>query len=325
MATITKGRTFTNGELVTPATIHQLVDAATISGIVNADISASAAISDTKLAQITTANKVAQSAVTNLTSDLAGKAPTSHTHGNITNAGAIGSTAFLPVVTGANGQLTTINSGQSGQILSSSGGNSAPFWANPVNSGSTSISPNNIANTVVQRDSSGSFYANTAVFNNINVQDLSGAIMLSISPTTIGVMSVGLPVVNTGTPFCEFFRDGIQVGKITTSGTSAVAYNTTSDYRLKTNLEPLSNAVARLLQIPVHRFNWLADPNGAKVDGFLAHEAQAIVPESVTGHKDEVDAEGKPIHQGIDQSKLVPLLLAAIQELAARVAALEAR
>ena len=325
MATITKGRTFTNGELVTPATIHQLVDAATISGIVNADISASAAISDTKLAQITTANKVAQSAVTNLTSDLAGKAPTSHTHGNITNAGAIGSTAFLPVVTGANGQLTTINSGQSGQILSSSGGGSAPFWANPVNSGSTIISPLNIANTVVQRDYAGSFYANTAVFNGINVWDPHEQIMFSIEPTTTGVMYVGLPVVDTGTSFCEFFREGIEVGKITTSGTSAVAYNTTSDYRLKTNLEPLSNAVARLLQIPVHRFNWLADPNGAKVDGFLAHEAQAIVPESVTGHKDEVDAEGKPIHQGIDQSKLVPLLLAAIQELAARVAALEAR
>ena len=80
MATITKGKTFTNGELVTPATIHQLVDAATISGIVNADIAANAAIVDTKLAQISTANKVAQSAVTNLTTDLAGKAPTSHTH-----------------------------------------------------------------------------------------------------------------------------------------------------------------------------------------------------------------------------------------------------
>ena len=104
-----------------------------------------------------------------------------------------------------------------------------------------------------------------------------------------------------------------------------MAYNTSSDYRLKTNLEPLTDAVARLLQIPARRFNWLADPNGAKVDGFLAHEAQAIVPESVTGHKDEVDAEGKPIHQGIDQSKLVPLLVAAVQELAARVAALEAR
>jgi len=112
-------------------------------------------------------------------------------------------------------------------------------------------------------------------------------------------------------------------GFITPSG-SGVAYNTSSDYRLKTNLEPLTNAVARLLQIPVHRFNWLAEPNAPKVDGFLAHEAQAVVPESVTGTKDQVDAEGKPIHQGIDQSKLVPLLVAAVQELAARVATLEA-
>jgi hypothetical protein len=382
MATLSKGKTFTNGETVTPQKLHELVDLGTVSGIVNADIAAGAAIADSKLAQITTAGKVlpaavqgtavvtadprlsdartpvshthddryytetemnallagkqasgsyapatgiAQSAVTNLTTDLAGKAASSHTHGNITNAGAIGATAYLPVVTGTNGQLTTINSGQSGQILSSSGGSSAPFWANPVNSGSTVISPNDIPNTVVQRDATGSFYANTVQLNNLNVVDNLGNIMFAVSPTNLGVVSVGLPIVNTGTPLCDFYRNGNQVGSITTSGTTGVAYNTSSDHRLKTNLEPLSNAVARLLQIPVRRFNWLADPNGAKVDGFLAHEAQAIVPESVTGHKDEVDAEGKPIHQGIDQSKLVPLLVAAVQELAARVAALETR
>jgi hypothetical protein len=80
MATLLKGKTFTNGELVTPATIHQLVDAATISGIVNADIAANAAIADTKLATISTANKVSQSAVANLTTDLAGKAASIHQH-----------------------------------------------------------------------------------------------------------------------------------------------------------------------------------------------------------------------------------------------------
>lgn len=80
MATLTKGKTFANGELVTPQKLHELVDLGTVSGIVNADISASAAIADTKLAQITTANKVAQSAVANLTTDLAGKAAASHTH-----------------------------------------------------------------------------------------------------------------------------------------------------------------------------------------------------------------------------------------------------
>jgi hypothetical protein len=80
MATITKGKTFTNGELVTPANLHQMVDAATVANIVNADIASNAAIADTKLATISTANKVAQSAVTNLTTDLAGKAASIHQH-----------------------------------------------------------------------------------------------------------------------------------------------------------------------------------------------------------------------------------------------------
>jgi hypothetical protein len=80
MATLTKGKTFTNGELVTPANLHQMVDAATVANIVNADIASNAAIADTKLATISTANKVAQSAVANLTTDLAGKAASSHTH-----------------------------------------------------------------------------------------------------------------------------------------------------------------------------------------------------------------------------------------------------
>jgi microcystin-dependent protein len=80
MATLTKGKTFTNGELVTPANLHQMVDSATVANIVNADISANAAIADTKLATISTANKVSQSAVTNLTTDLAGKAASIHQH-----------------------------------------------------------------------------------------------------------------------------------------------------------------------------------------------------------------------------------------------------
>jgi hypothetical protein len=80
MATLTKGKTFSNGELVTPANLHQMVDAATVANIVNADIASNAAIADTKLATISTANKVVQSAVTNLTTDLAGKAASIHQH-----------------------------------------------------------------------------------------------------------------------------------------------------------------------------------------------------------------------------------------------------
>jgi hypothetical protein len=74
----------------------------------------------------------------------------------------------------------------------------------------------------------------------------------------------------------------------------------------------------------VHRFNFIADPDRT-VDGFLAHEVQAFVPEAVTGEKDEVDKDGNPVYQGIDQSKLVPLLTAALQEALQKIEALEAR
>jgi hypothetical protein len=120
-----------------------------------------------------------------------------------------------------------------------------------------------------------------------------------------------------------FYRESTLVGRISTTNT-ATAYNTSSDYRLKENVVPLTGAVDRLQQIPVHRFNFIADPDNT-VDGFLAHEAQAVVPECVTGTKDEVDAEGNPVYQGIDQSKLVPLLTAALQEAIGEIASLKNR
>jgi hypothetical protein len=119
-----------------------------------------------------------------------------------------------------------------------------------------------------------------------------------------------------------FYNPNGAVGTIATNG-SATAYNTSSDYRLKENVVPLTGAADRLSKLQVHRFNFIADPD-TTVDGFLAHEAQAVVPECVTGTKDEVDNEDNPVYQGIDQSKLVPLLTAALQELVAEVESLKA-
>jgi hypothetical protein len=119
-----------------------------------------------------------------------------------------------------------------------------------------------------------------------------------------------------------FYNPNGVVGTIQANG-SATAYNTSSDYRLKENVVPLANAADRVNQLQVHRFNFIADPD-TTVDGFLAHEAQAVVPECVTGTKDEVDDEGNPVYQGIDQSKMVPLVVAALQECIKKVEALEA-
>jgi len=163
-------------------------------------------------------------------------------------------------------------------------------------------------------------------------RDIAGTITASAttSPLLLGASSAstnpGLEVTtaNTATRYHASFSNpnGI-VGTITTNG-SATAYNTSSDYRLKENIVSLTGAADRVNQLQVRRFNFIADPD-TTVDGFIAHEAQAVVPEAVTGTHDEVDADGNPVYQGIDQSKLVPLLTAALQEALAKIETLEQR
>lgn len=112
-------------------------------------------------------------------------------------------------------------------------------------------------------------------------------------------------------------------GSISTSG-SGTTFAENSDYRLKENIVNLDGAIDRVKQLAPKRFNFIADANKT-VDGFLAHEAQAVVPEAVTGTKDEVDEENNPVMQGIDHSKLVPLLTAALQEAIAKIETLETK
>ena len=112
------------------------------------------------------------------------------------------------------------------------------------------------------------------------------------------------------------------VGRIQTSGT-ATSYVTSSDYRLKENVSYNWDATTRLKQLKPARFNYIVDADNT-VDGFLAHEVEGIVPQAITGEKDAVDSDGNIDPQCIDHSKLVPLLVKTIQELEARIAALEA-
>ena len=125
-----------------------------------------------------------------------------------------------------------------------------------------------------------------------------------------------------GVPHNFVNSSGTRVGYIYCNATST-AYNTSSDYRLKTDAQPMTGASARVQALKPVNFEWITD--GTRVDGFLAHEAQEVVPEAVTGTKDAVDADGNPEYQGIDQSKLVPLLTAALQEAFTKIEALEAR
>jgi hypothetical protein len=130
-----------------------------------------------------------------------------------------------------------------------------------------------------------------------------------------------LGLKNTGN-IVNFYQNGAVVGTISVTATNT-AYNTSSDYRLKEDWQPMSGAITRLNLLKPVNFAWKVD--GSRVDGFLAHEAQEVVPECVTGTKDAVDKDGKPEYQGIDQGKLVPLLTAALQEAVAEINSLKAR
>jgi trimeric autotransporter adhesin len=131
-----------------------------------------------------------------------------------------------------------------------------------------------------------------------------------------------VPVNQSGVYYhFDFKVGGTGVGTITSS-VSSTSYNTSSDHRLKENVVYDWDATTRLKQLKPARFNFIVDADRT-VDGFLAHEAQEVVPEAVRGTHNEVDADGAAVMQGIDQSKLVPLLVKTIQELEARITALE--
>jgi hypothetical protein len=118
-------------------------------------------------------------------------------------------------------------------------------------------------------------------------------------------------------------QHGAVTGTITSTGNNATQYNTSSDYRLKENVNYTWDATTRLKQLKPAQFNWISDETNTAVDGFLAHEVSSVVPQAVTGEKDAVYEDGEPKYQGIDHSVLVPLLVKTIQELEARIKTLE--
>jgi hypothetical protein len=119
-----------------------------------------------------------------------------------------------------------------------------------------------------------------------------------------------------------FHTAGTLVGYIS-STTTTTSYNTTSDYRLKNTIAPMTGALAKVTQLKPVTYKWNLD--GSDGQGFIAHELAEIAPECVTGAKDSVDDSGKPIYQGIDTSFLVATLTAAIQEQQAIIESLKAR
>jgi hypothetical protein len=128
----------------------------------------------------------------------------------------------------------------------------------------------------------------------------------------------------SGQAYSLYGYNGTSIGSITQNGTTAVAYNTTSDYRLKENVVPIAGALAKVTALKPCTYTWKSAPDEIG-EGFIAHELAEVCPQAVTGNKDAVDEDGNPKYQSIDTSFLIATLTAAIQEQQAIITSLTAR
>jgi hypothetical protein len=167
----------------------------------------------------------------------------------------------------------------------------------------------------------------------------SGGVFLVNSTTQVGAGLVGIKFnannfqglalqetdLGSGSTFISFINlFGTAIGSITQSGTSNVAYNTSSDYRLKDNAQPLTGSGAFIDALKPKTWDW---KDGGKGVGFIAHEVQEVSPGTVVGAKDAVDTEGKPVYQAMEygSAEFIANIIAELQSLRVRVAALETK
>jgi hypothetical protein len=215
---------------------------------------------------------------------------------------------------------TTVGSNVIARLQSNASGRDATLQFSDNVANSTTISMLSGATVFRQNgtesariDSSGNLLVGTT-------SQISGQNFKSTVQTASGQNGFAIADTNNTTNFVfvGFYNGSTNIGAILRNGaTSAVQYLTSSDYRLKENVQPMTGALEKVAALKPVTYTWKAD--GSLSNGFIAHELQSVIPDCVSGEKDAVDADGNPQYQGIDTSFLVATLTAAIQELKAIV------
>ena len=223
--------------------------------------------------------------------------------------------------TPASGHIDLKHDGTNGSVTTSTGNF---LFYNSNNSGNYIFHTTSSNSAKIEIKSDGKVAFNSGGTVNATYQ-------FDYAPATGGII-VNANASFTGNATAIQFRTAPSTvsGSITlTNNGSTTAYVTVSDYRLKENETALTNSIARLKLLKPLKFNWKSQPDNI-VDGFFAHEVATVVPDAVMGEKDAVDSDNNPIFQGLDSTRIIPLLTAALQEaiteietLKTKVAALE--
>jgi hypothetical protein len=205
---------------------------------------------------------------------------------------------------GSGGLITT---GNSNTIIGSFSGNQG------------SVDIRTSSNNIVLSDGDGNprMFCDGAGYWNINTGSTFGAMLgIRLITATTGDGIITRPDANVAYSAMVFKNSsGGNNGYISVSNSNTTSYVTTSDYRLKENVTPMTGALAKVAQLKPVTYDW---KSGGSSQGFIAHELQAVVPDAVVGEKDALDKDGNPDYQGIDTSFLVATLTAALQELNAK-------
>lgn len=244
------------------------------------------------------------------------------------------SSSFKLAVTTTGGDGASITNGAAGQALRLSQSSANPVIFRMNNSS------NNFWDTQVNTDNSISWDYNDSEKARITsdgvlligVTSRTGGSVKALQTSTDDWSSMLVTTNASGNGLCSLMQrtastgtyiafnygssgSGTTIGAITNNGTSNVQYLTSSDYRLKENIQPMTGALEKVAQLKPVTYTWKSDALDG--DGFIAHELAEVCPNAVYGEKDAVDEDGNPKYQGIDTSFLVATLTAAIQEMKA--------
>jgi hypothetical protein len=224
----------------------------------------------------------------------------------------------IGVTNTATGSTTEFGNDANGGFMATSGAFNNLFYTN----GTERMRVKSTGAVVVGKTTESGMATGSSVNMGICLNDSGNPGILTIQENTDANMYFSKASGYSSGIYVRFYVTGTQVGKIESNG-SSTSYVTSSDYRLKENIAPMTGALAKVALLKPVTYKW--KDNGSASEGFIAHELQEVCPDAVSGEKDAVNKDGDIEPQGVDTSFLVATLTAAIQEQQAIIENLKSR